>query len=106
MITFITSNIIITARPLYAQVNTFQTVLASDGSQTFVMFLYHDIQWSRRTSIGLNAGDGVNFVTVSESLTLDGILSLPNTSNVGVPGVYIYRVDQDPCMYHRYLTKL
>ena len=88
------------------QVNTFQAVLATDGNKTFVMFLYQDIQWSSNTSIGLNAGDGLNFVTVPESLTLDGVLNLPNTSNVGVPGVYIYRVDQDPCMYHRYQTKL
>ena len=78
------------------QVNTFQAVLATDGTQSFVMFLYEDIQWSSATSIGLNAGDGVNFVTVPESLTVNGVLNLPNTSNVGLPGVYIYRVDQAP----------
>ena len=82
------------------QVNTFQAVLATDGTQTYVMFLYQDIQWSSSaTSIGFNAGDGVNFITVPESLTVEGVLNLTNTSNVGLPGVYIYRVDQTPRKY-------
>ena len=81
------------------QVNTFQAVLATDGITTFVMFLYHDIQSSRNTKIGFNAGDGVNYYTVPESLTADGVLNLDSTSNVGIPGMYIYRVDQDPCTY-------
>ena len=84
---------------LCMQVNTFQAVLATDGTQTYVMFLYQDIQWSSATSIGLNAGDGFNFVTVPESLTVEGVLNLTNTSNVGLPGVYIYRVDQTPRKY-------
>ena len=61
------------------------------------MFLYNDIQWSSGTTIGFNAGDGVNYYTVPESLTADGVLNLDNTSNVDIPGMYIYRVDQDPC---------
>ena len=63
------------------------------------MFLYHDIQWSSDTTIGFNAGDRVNSFTVPESLTADGVLNLDSTSNVGIPGMYIYRVDQDPCTY-------
>ena len=73
--------------------------MAADGSLTFVMFLYHDIQWSSGAQVGFNAGDGVNYFTVPESLTTDGVLNLDNTSNVGIPGMYIYRVDQDPCTY-------
>ena len=62
------------------------------------MFLYHDIQWSSRyTTIGFNAGDGFHYFTIPESLTTDGVLNLDSTSNVGIPGMYIYRVDQDPC---------
>ena len=64
------------------------------------MFLYHDIQWSRRTTIGFNAGDRVHYYTVPESLTANSVLNLDNTSNVGIPGMYIYRVDQDPCTYN------
>ena len=61
------------------------------------MFLYHDIQWSSGTTIGFNAGDGVHYYTVPESLTTDGVLNLDDSSNVGIPGMYIYRIDQDPC---------
>ena len=82
---------------LLPQVNTFQAVLATDGSITFVMFLYHDIQWSSDTTIGFNAGNGVNYYTVP---TANSVFNLDNTSNVGIPGMYIYRVDQDPCTYN------
>ena len=64
------------------------------------MFLYHDIQWSSGTTIGFNAGDGVHYYTVPESLTTDGVLNLDNSSNVGIPGMYIYRVDREPCTYN------
>ena len=80
--------------------NTFQAVLATNGNKTFVLFLYHDIKWSIATLIGFNVGDGVNYYIVPESLTADGVLNLDSTSNVGIPGMYIYRVDQDPCMYN------
>ena len=75
--------------------NTFQAVLATDGNQTFVMFLYEDIQWaSLITTIGFNAGDRSQSITLPEFLTTEGILNLENTTNVGIPGVYIFRVDQ------------
>ena len=81
---------------LYAQVvNTFQAVLATDGNMTYVMFLYEDIQWgSAQTTIGFNAGDRSQSITLPESLTTEGVLNLENTTNVGIPGVYIFRVDQ------------
>jgi hypothetical protein len=78
-------------------VNTFQVVLATDGIRTFVTFLYEEIQWSGdfglSTTIGFNAGDGFRSFTLPDSLTADGILNLDSTSNVGVPGVYMFRVD-------------
>ena len=67
------------------------------------MFLYRDIQWSSGTTIGFNAGDGVHYYTVPESLTA-GVLNLDNTSNVCIPGMYLYRVDQDPCTYNIIFT--
>ena len=64
------------------------------------MFLYYDIQWSRRPTIGFSAGDGVNYYNVPESLiTTDGVRNFYSTSNVGIPGMYLYRVDLDPCTY-------
>jgi len=40
------------------QENTFQVVIASDGQQTFVFFIYDEIEWGF-ANIGFNAGDGV-----------------------------------------------
>ena len=76
--------------------NTFQVVIATDGSQTYVLFLYRDIQWGRgATSIGFNAGDGVRGFNLFESFSNDeSVLNLESTSNVELPGVYMFRVDQ------------
>ena len=50
--------------------NTFQAVIASDGSRTFVRFTYGDIQWGGfSTLIGVSAGDGFNFVSHPASLS-------------------------------------
>lgn len=45
--------------------------------------------------IGLNVGDGVNSFTLPESMNESSLLALANTSNVGTPGVYIFRVDEE-----------
>ena len=86
------------------QVNTFQTVLATDGSATYVMFLYRDIQGSINTKVGFNAGDGIRSFNLLESSTNEG--GLDTTSNVGpeCAGVYFFRVDgqnimEPPGMY-------
>ena len=62
--------------------NTFQVVVASDGTRTFVKFNYGDIQWGRSTTlIGVSAGDRINFITHSSSLSsLNVLLSLKNTT--------------------------
>lgn len=76
--------------------NSFQVVVATDGSKTFILFIYQDMQWSSsRTTIGFNAGDGNRSYTLPGSSNAEYVLNLENTSNVGVPGVYIFRVDQD-----------
>ena len=67
-------------------VNTFQVVVASDGTWTFVRFSYGDIQWGGiGTLIGVSAGDGVNFITHSASRT-SAVLMLDNTTAT-------YRID-------------
>jgi hypothetical protein len=77
------------------QVNTFQVIIATDGIKTFVLFLYEDIQWgSSHNVIGFNAGDQERSYTLPESWTTNAILNLESTSNVGIPGAYIFRVDQ------------
>lgn len=67
-------------------------VLATDGSKTFAAFLYEDIQWgSSSASIGFNAGDQVR----AFGLAPEEVLNLETSSNVDIPGVYTFRVDQD-----------
>jgi hypothetical protein len=78
------------------QENTLQAVLATDGNTTYVLFIYDDIQWgNNKNVIGFNAGDLMRSYTLPESQTARTILNLENSSNVGIPGVYVFRVDQE-----------
>ena len=54
---------------------------------TFVFFIYHDIQWGSAADIGFSVGDD------TRSFMVNGALNIDEGSNVGVTGVYIYRVD-------------
>ena len=58
---------------------------------TFVFFIYGDIQWGDGANIGFTAGDGTRSFTVPGALT-NQVLNIDEGSNVGVTGVYIYRV--------------
>ena len=84
-------------------------MLVTDGSQSFVIFLYADglIQWTTGDSsngvngtggipaqVGFNAGDGINFAAVPESRTAD-IIDIDTTSNIGVPGVWAFQVNEE-----------
>ena len=79
-------------------------MLATDGTETYAIFLYADgmIQWTTGDNdggvdglggtpaqVGFNRGDGVNFAAIPASRTAD-FINLPSTSNVGVPGVWIF----------------
>ena len=76
---------------LIIQANTFQVILATNGQQTYALFLYRDIQWGRgRSTIGFNAGDGIR----SYALNTNNSELLKFNSNVGVPGMYIFKVDE------------
>ena len=67
-------------RELNLLVNTFQVVVASDGTRTFVRFNYGDIQWGgSRTLIGVSAGDRANSITHPASLS-PSVLSLDNST--------------------------
>ena len=82
----------------YSQTNTFQAILAVSGDQTFIIYLYADnlIQWSHsgRALAGYNAGDGIVSYTIPGSLT-EEIINIDSTTNVGVPGMWVFRVDQE-----------
>ena len=81
--------------------------MATDGSNSFAIYLYADgmIQWTTGDAsggagglggtpaqVGFNAGDGVRFEIVPESRTSD-IINIDMTSNVAVPGVWVFQVD-------------
>jgi len=89
--------------------NTFQSIMVTDGRQSFVIFLYADgeIQWTTGDAsggsgglggtpaqVGFNAGDGIRFASVPGSQTA-GIINIDNTSNVDIPGMWVYQVDED-----------
>jgi hypothetical protein len=67
-------------------------VLGTNGTTTLAAFLYHDIQWGVRAQIGVNAGDGYSSFTLSEALAAP-IENVDNSTNVGLPGVFIFRID-------------
>ena len=54
---------------------------------SYALLIYETIQWGERSdyTAGFNAGDGVRFES------LDG--PLVENSNVGLLGLYVYRVD-------------
>jgi len=80
--------------------NTFQIVLATDELRSFVFLLYNQIQWAGSSTNGIsgqagfNAGDGIVFEMLPHSRT-SRITELVNISNVGVAGLFVFRVDTD-----------
>ena len=82
-------------------------MLTTDGMMTFVMFRYKSLEWSEPLSqpsplphmetgpatAGVNAGDRVNGHNVTNDPENMINLRLVSMSNVGVPGLFIYRID-------------
>ena len=90
----------------FIQVNTFQCILATSEIESFVIFLYSDLQWTTGDSsfgkrglggfkalAGYNAGDKINSHTIAGSRT-SKIIEIARTSNVGIPGTWIFKVGQ------------
>ena len=88
------------------QTNTFQCVFATDGYDSFAIYLYADglIQWTsgddsggingiggNAASVGFSSLDGINFYNVPESGTA-AIINITLTSNANIPGVWMFRV--------------
>ena len=72
--------------------NTFQVILATNGSRSFVGFIYGDIQWTRNVVIGFNAGDGGGYYSPLSGRDAQG---MGQETNVMIPGVYVYRTDSE-----------
>ncbi|XP_068098423.1 uncharacterized protein [Hyperolius riggenbachi] len=86
------------------QVNTFQGVVCTDGNHTYVLLNYKDIQWpslggndlihvGSLALAGINSGYNTGYYTIPGSLSLD-IVNISSTSNVNVPGRWVFRVDR------------
>ncbi|ELR52250.1 Sushi, nidogen and EGF-like domain-containing protein 1, partial [Bos mutus] len=89
-------------------VNTFQTVLITDGTLSFTIFNYESITWTTGThassggnasglggiaaQAGFNAGDGQRYFSIPGSRTA-GMAEVETTTNVGVPGRWAFRID-------------
>ncbi|XP_068099381.1 sushi, nidogen and EGF-like domain-containing protein 1 isoform X2 [Hyperolius riggenbachi] len=88
-------------------VNTFQAVLISNGSFTFVMFNYGNILWTtgrgsggdikgtggKPALAGVNSGLNTGYYEIPTSLTAD-IINITSTTNVNVNGRWVIRVDK------------
>ena len=95
------------------QNNTFQCVLVSGVEESFVIFLYPDerIQWTTgdaslgrdglggtRAIAGINAG--VNSIIIPGSSS-PSIVNIEKTSNVGTPGIWMFKVDEGNNIYDK-----
>jgi hypothetical protein len=82
------------------KLNTFQCIITSDGCASFVIFLYNEIQWttdesnstSKHAKIGFNDGTLIMSWEVPCSMTMN-LKEISRTSNVGIAGKWIFRVD-------------
>ncbi|XP_077193128.1 IgGFc-binding protein-like [Paroedura picta] len=91
-----------------SKVNTFQAVLATNQQNSFIMLNYASIQWTTGTGsgghtatglggtpaqAGFDSGDKTNYYTIPSSRTPD-IVNIAMTTNVGVPGRWVFQVDK------------
>ncbi|TKS83231.1 Alpha-tectorin Precursor [Collichthys lucidus] len=90
-------------------VNTFQTVLISDGASSYCMFNYGEITWSTGTASGgdpltglggttaqsgFNGGDLGHFFNLPGSRSND-VVNIEQTTNVNMPGRWFFRIDTE-----------
>ena len=90
----------------FFKVNTFQCILATSEIESFVIFLYADLQWTTGDKSfgsgglgGIEALAGYNAGNQSNSYTLVGsrtskITTIARTSNVGIPGRWMFKLGQ------------
>ncbi|KAK2168445.1 hypothetical protein NP493_1225g02057 [Ridgeia piscesae] len=83
-----------------SSLNTFQIVLITNGRHSFTIFNYGDITWTAGSAsngipaqVGFNAGDGRRYFSVPGSRTAS-IVNVETTSNVGLRGRWVFRIDE------------
>lgn len=71
--------------------NSFQVLLASDGTQSYVIFVYGEIEWAFGATIG--------FYSRNEPFYYFNLLTdrsvLRFSTNIDASGIFGYRVDQN-----------
>ena len=106
------------------QINTLQCVLASTTvMDSFVILLFAggEMQWTTgddsggvnglggtEAVVGINVGDGITFTTLPGSMT-PSIINITQTSNVGIPGMWIFQVGSGKLLHvfvHTYIRIL
>ena len=88
-------------------------MLATDGVEIIVVFLYGDIQWTATNSnshdiihaiAGVNDGDGINSFTIPGSLTTK-IMDIIETSNINLPGIWMLPLNcKNILLYYKIIT--
>lgn len=64
----------------------------SDGFRSFALFLYPDIQWGgEQVQIGFSSGSILFFML--PAARSPAVVNIDDGSNVGIPGLYVFRVD-------------
>uniref|UniRef100_A0A452GL73 Uncharacterized protein n=1 Tax=Gopherus agassizii TaxID=38772 RepID=A0A452GL73_9SAUR len=92
----------------FSPINTFQIVLITDSKLSFTIFNYESITWTTgmhassggdfaglggiAAQAGFNAGDGKRYFNIPGSRT-DDIVDVEMTTNVGIPGRWVFRID-------------
>ena len=79
--------------------NRFQLIVAYNDQRTYAIFDYRQLEfWSTDTStktvIGFNDEQGIEGLLVAILENDEDMIGLLGGTNVGLPGIYIYRVDE------------
>ncbi|CAF4740990.1 unnamed protein product [Rotaria sp. Silwood1] len=74
--------------------NTYQAILTTNGFYSFILFIYHQLQWSQgslgiHSQIGFNTGDKINYYKLKKSFS-PLVMTIVNDSNIGVPGQFVF----------------
>ena len=77
------------------QLNTFQVVLATDGSQSISVFNYAEdsINWAGTAVAGYNVGDGNRHFELPGSLSEEIKYIDSMTGNTGIQGQWLFMLD-------------
>ncbi|CAG0918295.1 unnamed protein product [Notodromas monacha] len=80
--------------------NTFQTVLTTDGVNSFVIYYYNNIGWAKNSDAAFDARVGMDLLdgNADHKLNLAGsctssISNIASQSNIDSPGKFVFKVD-------------